>query len=68
MVSSTNGDADTALEQSRREKKEASMKRLIKVVEPEKEVRIRHSNEIHRATDHHCQAYLVGDSLVNNQV
>lgn len=39
MASSINGDAQAALEKSRKEKKEASMKRIIKVVEAEKEVR-----------------------------
>ena len=38
-MAATNGDAKAALEKSRKEKKEASMKRIIKVVEPENEVR-----------------------------
>ena len=39
-MTSTNGNASkSAFEQSRKETKEASMKRVIKVVEPEKEVR-----------------------------
>ena len=38
-MASSNGDSTSTYEQQKREKKEAAMKRLIKVSEPEVEVR-----------------------------
>ena len=68
MASSTNGDAQAALEKSRKEKKEASMKRLIKVVEAEKEVRSFFVGDSSGSAPCMCETYLgcvLGEEMPN---